>query len=75
MMDMNTDLLQWFISLLIKRLLNRNKGTENNSKNKEFAEELRKPIIRKFEKEKVHSSFIDNIWGATLADMQLLRIQ
>ena len=41
-------------SLLIKRLLNRNKGTENNSKNKEFAEELRKPIIRKFEKEKVH---------------------
>ena len=48
-------------SLLIKRLLNRNKGTENNSKNKEFADELRKPIIRKFEKEKVHSSFIDNI--------------
>ena len=54
MIDINTDLLQWFISLLIKRLLNRNKGTENNSKNKEFAEELRKPIIRKFEKEKVH---------------------
>ena len=37
-----------------------------------LAEELHKPIIRKFEKRKVHSSSIDNIWGANLADMQLL---
>ena len=28
---------------------------------KEFAEELHKPIIRKFEKKKVNSPFIDNI--------------
>ena len=28
-------------------------------------------IIRKFEKRKVYSSFIDNIWGADFADMQL----
>ena len=40
--------------------------------NKELAEELRKPIIRKFKKRKVHSSFIDNISGADLADMQLI---
>ena len=40
--------------------------------NKELAEELHKPINRKFEKRKVHSSFIDNIWGADLADMQLI---
>ena len=26
-------------------------------------------IIKKFEKQKVHSSFIDNIWDADLADM------
>ena len=39
---------------------------------KELAEELHKPIIRKSEKRKVHSSFIDDIWGADLADMQLL---
>ena len=32
--------------------------------NKELAEELHKPIIRKFSKRKVHSPFIDNIWGA-----------
>ena len=30
------------------------------------------PIIRKFKKRKVHSSFRDNIWGVDLADMQLL---
>ena len=31
------------------------------SENKEFAKELHKPIIRKFEKRKVHSPFTDNI--------------
>ena len=29
--------------------------------NKELAEELYKPIIRKFEKTKVHSPFVNNI--------------
>ena len=37
-----------------------------------IAEELRKPITRKSNKRKVHSLFIDNIWGADLADMQLI---
>ena len=46
---------------------------ENISK-KELAEELNKPIIRKFEKRKVHSSFIDNIWGADLTDMHLINL-
>ena len=40
--------------------------------NKELAEELHKAIIKKFQKRKVHLSFIDNIWGADLADMQLI---
>ena len=43
-----------------------------NISNKELAEELLKPIIRKFQKQKVHSSFIDNIWCADLADMELI---
>ena len=30
--------------------------------NQELAEELNTPIIRKFEKRKVYSSFIDKIW-------------
>ena len=38
--------------------------------NEELAEELHKSIIRKFQKRKVHSSFIDNIRGADLSDMQ-----
>ena len=33
---------------------------------------LHKPIVRKFRKRKAHSTFIDNIWGAELADMQLI---
>ena len=42
-----------------------------NIPNKELAEELHKPIIRKFKKEKVQSPFIGNVWGADLADMEL----
>ena len=40
--------------------------------NQQLAKELHKPIIKKFEKRKVHAAFKDNIWGADLADMQLL---
>ena len=38
----------------------------------QLAEELHKTIIRKFKKRKVCSGFKDNIWGADLADMQLV---
>ena len=41
------------------------------SQNQQLAEELHKPIIRKFKKIKVHSAFKNNIWGPDLADMQL----
>ena len=37
-----------------------------------MANELYKPIIRKFNKRRVCSSFRDNIWGVDLADMQSL---
>ena len=37
----------------------------------ELVEELHKPIIRKFEKRKIYSSFKDNICRADLIDMQL----
>ena len=42
-----------------------------NISNKQLAEELQKPIIRKFNKRNAHSAFIDSIWGVDLADMQL----
>ena len=40
--------------------------------NEQLADELHKPIIRKFKKRKVYSAFKDNIWATDLADMQLL---
>ena len=40
---------------------------------KKIAEKLCKPIVRKFEKRKVNSPFTGNIWGANLADVQLIR--
>ena len=42
------------------------------NENIKLANELHKPIIRKFNKRKVFSSFKDNIWGADIANMQLL---
>ena len=50
----------------------KSKGSGNEIKeNQQLANELHKPIIRKFKKSKVYSSFKDNIWGVNLADMQL----
>ena len=45
-------------------------GVKSVPENKQLAEELHKPIIRKFEKREIYSSFKDNIWGVDLADMQ-----
>ena len=43
-----------------------------NEFNYQLANELYKPIIKKFKKRKVYSSFKDNIWSVDLADIQLL---
>ena len=47
-------------------------NTKLAPQNQQLAEELHKPIIRKFDKRKVQAAFKDNIWGADLADTQLL---
>ena len=47
-------------------------GAKLIPENEKLANELHKPIIRKFEKRRVYSTFKDNIWGLDLADMQLL---
>ena len=44
-------------------------GAKLIPENEQLANELHKPITRKFE---VYSTFKDNIWGVDLADMQLL---
>ena len=38
----------------------------------QLAEELHKPIIRKFKRREVYSAFKNNIWAADLADIQLI---
>ena len=40
--------------------------------NEQLAEELHKPIIRNLKKRNVNSGFRGYIWGADLADMQLI---
>ena len=47
-------------------------GIKSMPQNEQLAEELHKHIIKKFKKMKVYSAFKDNIWGADLADMQLI---
>ena len=43
-------------------------GVKSVPQNEELADELHKPIIRKFKKREVYSAFKDNIWAADLAD-------
>ena len=72
MTDINVDLLQWSMNFLIKKLLVvvlKMRLFQNGPLDlatRELAEELRKPIIRKFNKRKVQLPFINNIWGADL---------
>ena len=39
-------------------------NTKLTPQNQQLAEELHKPIIKKFKKRKIHAAFKDNIWGA-----------
>ena len=68
-MDINMKSLQWSIYCFDKKSSGSGIKNENIS-SKELAEEVHKSITRKRKKRKVHSSFIDNIWDADLADMQ-----
>ena len=71
MMSINVELFQWFINFFDK--ITSHSGIKNeNIPNKKLPEELHKPFIRKFNNIKVHSPFIDNIWGADFTDVQLI---
>ena len=41
--------------------------------NQQLTEELNKPVIRKFERQKVHLSFVEKIWSTDLAHMQIIK--
>ena len=53
-------------------LANKSTSKYENISNKEFTEELQKPIIRKLKKRKGNSTFISNICGTYLVNMQLI---
>ena len=56
-----------------KSLVNSGSGIKSETiSNKELTAELYKPTTKKLKIRKVYSSFIDNIWGADLANMQLI---
>ena len=55
-----------------KKLKNTTKSSSLERSSSILADELHKPIIRKFDKRKVYSQFKDNIWGEDLADMESL---
>ena len=71
MMGIKEDFLLWFYNFFDKT----STGSGANMPlefNEQLAKESHKPIIKKFKKRKVYSRFRDNIWGADLADMQLI---
>ena len=62
-------------SMVYKLFDKKSKGSGVNievNPSKQLAAEIHRPIIRKFKKRTVSSGFKDNIWGANLADMQLI---
>ena len=47
-------------------------GKITSVNNEQLANELHQPIIKKFKRRKVYSSFKGNTWGIDLADMSLI---
>ena len=63
MTDIKEHYQVWFINGLTK------KNRLGMSLNEKLAEELHKPVNKKFKKRRVHARFKDNIWTVDLAEM------
>ena len=73
--DLKYDVYQRGLAFMVYKFFDKktaNSIIKSMQQNEKLAEKLHKPIIRKFKKRKVYSAFKDNIWGANLADMQLI---
>ena len=73
--DQKYDAYQRGLASMVYKLFDKKSqgsGLPSNKENIQLANELHKPIIKKFNKRKVHSSFKNNIWAVDLAGMQLL---
>ena len=69
MIDIKEVSLLWFITVLI---INAPGNGVKSMPNQQLTDDLYKPIITKFKIIKLYSSFRDKMWGADLADMQLI---
>ena len=69
MIDIKEFLLQWAKNLLTNRT---SEGTVKNKIISRISSRTKQTNYWKILKKKVKSPFIDNIWGADLADMQLI---
>ena len=56
----------------VKKLKDTTKPSSLERSSSILADELHKPVIKKFNKRKVYSQFKDNIWGVELAETQSL---
>ena len=66
------DIKSVFASMIYKKKKKKTSGSAIKSEimsNQKLAKELQRPIITKFEKRKVYSSVMDNIWVVDLANM------
>ena len=72
MMDIKQTLFQWFIIFLQKILLPHTKEQELILLQFLRTKQLQKAINRKFEKQRVYSSFKENAQGSNLAGMELI---
>ena len=74
MNDPNYDGYQRGLASVVYKFFNKKSRGSGivNKPNYQLANELHEPIIRKFKKRKVYSSFRDNIGGVDMADMQIL---
>ena len=65
----NYDGYQKALASLVYRFFDKKTGS-GISVNEQLAEELHKPVIKKFRRRKVYARFKENIWVADLAEMQ-----
>ena len=61
------------LSSMVYKLFDKKSKGSGLKENKQSADELHKPIIRKFKKRKVYSSYKYIIWRVDLVDMQLIK--
>ena len=72
--DTKYDVYQRGLASMVYKIFDKiSKGSRiTDESNYQLANELHKPIIKKFKKRKIYSSFRENILGLDLADMQSL---